>query len=408
MNQPTTVSSNIARCDALTRRRKGHSSVEFAASLFVFFLVMLFPLLNLTGLALSAGMLCMLAHQIATRASQQLTYAEALSSMKSECSRLSGSGWANFLKLQPRAGYQHCGSDLYIESTQIAGSNVQIYGPNTPLPNPPNANNVYEFVASTSFQVKPFIAMSGVPIVAQIPALGQPVEIKWSATRAVEHVAGLSNINFSMQNSNLNFPNLTLLAGKDPPPTYLDGAGVNPPHGWRNPGVYSALPPNLTIVGMDVFLVPSNSMNWVHSALTINGGQSVWIDTHADGTWVTLQGDVGNITSSSSRFDANGAPGPSPYNQWSNAMAIGQPPATPPFFMELIGFVGGSPPNLESILNQHVPPKPLPAPFTGYFEMRDNSLTPSPGTGNLAAICNDSWRQNNEGEQVVRALVLQP
>lgn len=390
------------------KRRTGHASTEFVASLIVFFFLMFFPLLNLMGVALSAGMLCMLSHQIATRASEQLTYADALFAMKSECSRLMATGWANFLQLQPRAGYQKCGSDLYIEASQIGSTNVQSFGPNQPLPTAPNPNDVYEYVASTSFQVKPLIPMSGIPFVSQVPALGQPVEIRWNAARAVEHVAGLASAAFSTKNQTLNFPNLTQLAGQDPPSTFT-GNGNGIPDGWRNPGVYGALPPNLTVVGIDVFIVPSNSMTWVNSALNVNPGQFVYIDTHADGLWRTLISDT--LRDPSKRFDADGAPAGNNFNQKGpkgGAMAMGNPPTIPPAFMELIGYVGNSPPDLTSILNVHFPQPPLPTPFPGYFVMADNSFTLSPGSGNLKAISNDNWRQDNTGEQVVRAIILQP
>lgn len=377
----------------IPRRRTGHSSAEFAASLIVFFFLMFFPLLNLVGVALSAGMLCMLTHQIATRASQQLTYADALSTMRSECSRLMSTGWANFLRLQPKAGYQKCGSDLYIESTQVAGSNIRLYGPNQPLPNAPNPNYVYEYLASTSFQVKPFIPMSGVPFVAQVPALGQPVEIRWNAARAVEHVAGLSSANFGTQNQNLIFPNLTQLAGQDPVPTFL-GNGSGAPVGWRNPGVYPAIPPNLTIVGLNVFIVPATSMTWVSSQLSVQPGQSVWVDTHADGLWSFCPG--GRIV------DANGGP------PTTNFRAFGTNPSEiQPEFVCLVGCVSDSPPNVKSQLNTLIPTPQIAVPFPGYILLGDNSLTLNPGTGQFSAVCNDRMRQDNRGEQVVRVLILE-
>jgi hypothetical protein len=369
-------------------------------ALFVFFLIILFPLLNLMGIGLSAGMLCMLTHQIATRAAEQLTYAEALSVMKSECTRLMGTGWAHFLNPQPRAGYQTCGSDLYIESSQInGGSQIQQHGPNKPLTGPPSPNNVYEYVASTSFAVKPLIPMSGVPLVSQIPGLGQPVEITWSAARAVEHVAGLASNGVGVQAVNINFPNLALLTGPDPPATMLNTSGVIP-KGWRNPGVYAAI--NKQIIAEDILVVPANSLTWVPTILNVDKSknQSIWIDTHADGLW--------NGSPKSSIYDAGGINPPVIYTDAnSDGRAFGVNLNPNPVWIELIGFVGPNPPNVTSVAGGPFPPLPYPINIPGLFFLSVNSLNPAPASGKIQLLCNDHQRDDNKGVQAVRIFILQ-
>ena len=463
---------NFFRVSRRVRNAKGANSSEFALSLFVFFVVILFPLINVVGLAVSSATLCLLTHDIATRCSTQLTYSGALSAMTNECNELMNTGWAHFLNLQRTGGYSACGSDLYIQETGIGANSTKAYGPNTPLPMTPTPDkNIYEYVAKTTFTVKPLIPMSNVIFVKDIPALGQPVEIKWTAARATEFVPGLAKSTGSTLISGLTLPKLPPIA--TPPPTFLGPAPAV--GGWRNPGIWACIPPPWTVLYEDVILVPANSITYVNTGLTVPvPGNAVLLDSHADGLW--QGGPVGTSPDDS----ANGGQDAGPqlttgaladgrvFGDWTwqtttapttpptpppmstvvpadppnpNVMAnyVGTPPPpappnppsqpthynyvspTPPppggtftvgaptdqsNWSELVGVVG-SPPNITSpVIPGHVPYPAYPTATKGYFVLGCNSITKSPGSGLVQLVCNDNFRPDNLGSQVVRVFVL--
>ena len=371
-----------------------------------------------------ASVVASTATHMTPRCSEQVTFANALTAMTSESANLRQTGWAKFLNLSPNGkgyGSPPCGVDISILATPVAGKGgvPQLPTlPDTPLPAvpvPDPSKYVYEYSAKTSFTVKPLIAMSGVPFVNNVPGLGKPVEIVFTAARAAEHVAGLATAPKASGNG-ISPPDLQRYLGSGPPPTWL-GPGVNPPYGWRNPGAWGMIPPGMTVVSYDIWLVPGNSVSWVSSGLSITSTQHVYIDTHADGIW---QGGFNPPT-----YDANGyvppnicnavavtAQGLSPSSfDWRLFGNAGTPNfSTNPDWAELVGFVGSGAPNIVAVS----PPTigvaacPYALPYKGFFVLGDNSYQPSPGTGLIQAVQNDNIRPGqNMGSQAVRLMVLQ-
>ena len=439
------------------KRKTGSQQSEFALALFVFFVVIIIPLTNLMGVALSSGIICLLTHQIASRCSTQLTYPNALSAMTNECSDLAHTGFANFLNLHSAGGYLSCGSDLYIQSTPISSAVSSVVGPNSPLSMPPLKNNVYEYVAKTYFIVKPFIPMSRIPLVSQIPGLGQPVQIKWTAARAAEFVNGLADTPNPSAPPNIALPDL-----RTPnPPVSMLGPGVGP-YGWRNPGIFQSLGSAVTILGETVLYVPANSTTYVNSNLDVSApGANVYIDSHADGIWISSNDAVYfPLPTAMPPADANGyatfagAPmhgmnqddrafgdyigttgqldkdSTNPhgvtrlpktaliYGTTSGVHLDAVPASEEPMqyrynWCDLVGAVG-NPVNW----NVDIPASGAMYPWSAYFprtvdsdpavklrRLARNSNTPAPGLGPLLMLNNDCWRQDNMGGQVVRAII---
>src|SRR5580700_9942583 len=83
-------------------RSKSGSITETALAISVLTVFCVFPLINLLGLATGASVLCLLAHETATSAAGQLSYADALSAVQQEALTLASTGMAKFAHLAPR------------------------------------------------------------------------------------------------------------------------------------------------------------------------------------------------------------------------------------------------------------------------------------------------------------------
>lgn len=365
---------------ASTMRVKiGHTSVEFVGALFVFFLIFFFPLLNLMGVAVSYGMICLLTHQIASRASTQATYASALNAMVDESSKLMSTGFANFLKIQRSGGYLNSSCDLYVVATKIGSGGSTTYGPDVPVTGTiDTTNNIYEYLVKSNFTVKPLIPMSGVPFIQNVPGLGQPLQVCFTADRAAEYAQGLAKSGGAIGGT-VTPISLDNIAG--PPPT----VGLIAPSGgsgWKLPTILQMIANSgQTIVAEAIITVPANSVGWVPSGLTIAAGQSAWMDSHADGYWSRLPGDL---------TDANGK-GPCTSGNCEYWVDPNYGAGA------LIAYVGSNPPN---------PTTPSTAP--GLFLVGENlSEYPLPGSGPLVFIINDYPRSDDTGAQVVQVFITQ-
>src|SRR5262245_14537088 len=82
----------------------GGAAAEFAPALIIFFLVILFPLINLIMFATGYGTGYLCAKQCASRASTQNTFTDALNVVQQESATFVASGFGQFTKLAPIGG----------------------------------------------------------------------------------------------------------------------------------------------------------------------------------------------------------------------------------------------------------------------------------------------------------------
>ncbi len=176
------------------RRKDGKaSSVEFSVALVVFFLVILFPLINLIGFAMGAGTLYFLVVQCGVAASGASTYSQALTNMEAKSKEIAATGLGKFASLAPVGGFNGSGTDLYVIETSVSGGDPTKHGPNTPLTGTIDPNsNVYEYEVRATFNVGPFMNLSALPFVGTVPGIGSPVRLSMTADRHVEFTEGLS------------------------------------------------------------------------------------------------------------------------------------------------------------------------------------------------------------------------
>ena len=182
----------ISERSKINRRSAGNMS-EFAVSLLVFFLFAMFPMINLVMFAAQCGTATMITRNAAGVAATSATYGDALLGMQStQSSDLSG-GFAQFSKLTANGGIANCGADLYIVATALSGSTNTTTGPNTALTTTPDSTNfIYEYQVRGTYMLKPFVNMSAVPFIGNVPIIGADTPYTCNVERAVETPAGLN------------------------------------------------------------------------------------------------------------------------------------------------------------------------------------------------------------------------
>lgn len=173
------------------RTRSGNMS-EFATALLVFFLFALFPLINLIMFAANCGTVALLTRNAANAAANSSTYGLALNAAQASVTNDLSGGFGKFSKLTANGGINNSGVDLYVVATPLAGGSSQVFGPNTPPTGTFDTSNfIYEYRASSSFTLQPFVNMSSVPFIGSVPVVGAAVPFSYVAERAVEDVSGL-------------------------------------------------------------------------------------------------------------------------------------------------------------------------------------------------------------------------
>lgn len=271
---------------------------EFSVSAFIAFVIIFFPLLNLLNLVSGAAVAYFITRQCVSVASTQRSFDAALDGVRSTSSDLLSKGLAKFMHIRPVGGYEDCGVDLYTVAVSfLQQNNVTEYGPNLTITTPLDSQQfVYESSARSTFDVGPFVSMSGIPFVNQIPGLGKPARLSFRVERAIEHpidYVKLGSSGGSLANNSPATINMT--------PSVVSAPGVDGSD-WNYPNIYQMIQnAGQIVVSEDVMIVDAKNPNWTVSSAVCSSGQQVWIDTHADGQW-SYYGATGQIS------DAEGDP----------------------------------------------------------------------------------------------------
>ncbi len=176
----------------LQRRSQSGSVAEFAPVLFIFFMMILFPLINLIGYGTACATVQFIGTNCATAAQNASSFGDALNAVESMSNGLLNSGFGKFANLKPQGGVNGCGVDVYLIEIDYSNNTRTTYGPNLALPHPYDSNKIYEYQARCNFQVNPFLNLSGVPGIGSVPIVGQPSAMASNACRSSEHPEGLS------------------------------------------------------------------------------------------------------------------------------------------------------------------------------------------------------------------------
>jgi hypothetical protein len=184
--------------ESMSRKNKhranfGAGLAEFAPALFVFFLFIIFPLINFIALGTGAATVYLIAKQAATKAASSTTFGKAMMAAEAASYDIESGGLGVFSKLAPIGGFNGSGLDLYITETNIATNVSTRNGPNTPfVTNPIDPSTyLYSYDAEVTFNIGPFTDMHDVPWIGGVPGLGVPARLTYTASENVEHPEGI-------------------------------------------------------------------------------------------------------------------------------------------------------------------------------------------------------------------------
>jgi hypothetical protein len=287
---------------SLRRSQRGASEIaQFIPALYILFLIVFLPLVNLGGLFVAATIQYLVTNDCVSKASTQGDYASALNTMATEAYQFQTLGLAKLITLFPQGGYVGCGNDLYVVSTNVASGAVTLSSPNKPLINSiDTGSNVYELSVKSIYSVAPLVNLSAVPLLGAVPGLGKPVTLNFTANRPVEHPGGLQIANNSGGGSG---GGPTLFNRVTAPGTSFAGANNGT---WYDPIIFDQIrAAGQTVVSVNVIVVLATSNVWTPAGLNVLPGQKIWIDTQAVGSWtdkvgvwpsVSANGDPSNPT----------------------------------------------------------------------------------------------------------------
>jgi len=144
--------------------------------LFVFFLFICFPMIDLLGVPTVFENATFIANQATDAASVSSDYDAALAAATGKATTIASSGFGKFAKLVAVGGFANTGVNLWVTRTNINNSQSDGCGPNQYTPSPIDSQNyVYEYSAHVKYTIGPFINLGGVPFIGTVPGLGQPV-----------------------------------------------------------------------------------------------------------------------------------------------------------------------------------------------------------------------------------------
>lgn len=275
--------SNIGKSAESTCARCGRGSLhEFAPAIFILLLLFLVPLLDLAGLAVGYGTVFFICLQSASTASTQTNFDGSLNALERCAGTLNQSGLARFSRLQPVAGYRGLGSDIFIDVTNWrAGHTSASFGPNTPIPPPIDVStNMYQFNVRSTYDVGPLLAISGLPVLGDVPGLGRPARITVAVQRQAEYPLGLAGSGNPTSSSQAN----NTLA-------FNSNAGGSPSTpgqlaGWNYPTIYEDIrAAGQVVLKESVLQCDAKSFDWTATDINYSPGDKLWFDFRADGMW---------------------------------------------------------------------------------------------------------------------------
>jgi hypothetical protein len=347
------------------RPSSGHIA-EFPLTLYILFFIVVFPCIDLVGLATGLTTICLLAHESASRAANQRKYSDSLNGMEQTTMTFLTQGFAKFAKLKPVGGYVGMGTDLYVDAINFRNNKRMPFGPNTAVTPPVDVSNcVYECRVVAHYEVGPVLDLSFVPLLGMVPGIGKPVLFNFSASRAAEYPMGLEAYMPPGPNENIAQFNTV-------PSRNTAGALAGPDDsGWNIPNLYERIAQaGQTAINSNVVVVEANNASWTPTGIFIASGQKLWIDLRADGMWTT--------SPTTPPYNANGG----------NFLTSPGSPLPGASIGKLIGRVGAG----------------LP------FAVGTSYQNYAPGqVGQLYFLCNDNvpgWIENS-GAQTVRVVLAQ-
>lgn len=176
------------------RRPRGSSLAEFGPTLWVFFIVICFPLVNLVSFLTGVSTVMLTANLGARQAGSAQSMTEAVNAVNKTVTDLST--FQTFSRMTPTGGVGN-GATLTAIVTQTGSGTTQRYSPPAVagrIDVSDNAQNaaVFQYEVKAAYDVAPLFNFAGVPGLGDVPILGKAVPVEFNSTASVEHPEGLN------------------------------------------------------------------------------------------------------------------------------------------------------------------------------------------------------------------------
>jgi hypothetical protein len=171
------------------RRASGGSLAEFGPVMWVFCLFIMIPLLDATSFLWGVATVMLAANAGARDAACAQTFTDAKAAVADANKR--ADAFRCFAKVTPSAGSGD-GMTLICLVTDVSGNSgaPTVFAPGSVVD---TTTKSYHYCCNAAFDVMPLFNFGGATLFDNVPGLGKPVPVTFSATASVEHPEGLSN-----------------------------------------------------------------------------------------------------------------------------------------------------------------------------------------------------------------------
>ncbi len=178
------------------RTGSGNAIAEFGPAMYIFFIMIIIPLVDLASFMWGVGTVMLVANLSARQAAGARTFSEAINIVNKTEDDLAN--FRSFAYMVPAGGATRGVSLKVIGNSTAAGGSPTEYLP-PPAPNriPVDRNTLdntlYHYVVSANYDVMPIMNFNGMPFFSGIPGLGAPAPVRYDGTVTVEHPEGLND-----------------------------------------------------------------------------------------------------------------------------------------------------------------------------------------------------------------------
>lgn len=169
------------------RRNQGAALAEFGPVLFVFFIMIFVPLLDIISFTSGVATIALAANHAARQAGSATTRSQASTNMQNAGMQVIGGPLGAFAKITPK---NSSGLTLNVLQIPINGTPTNYPAGQTPTSTQLNSN-IYEYQVVASYGVSPILSFNGSGPFGNVPGLGKPATISFTSAAMVEHPDGL-------------------------------------------------------------------------------------------------------------------------------------------------------------------------------------------------------------------------
>ncbi|MBX3138002.1 hypothetical protein KF707_17375, partial [Candidatus Obscuribacterales bacterium] len=176
-----------------SRCAQGANIAEFAPAIIIFFLVILFPLIDLIGVATGYVTCYFATRQAASAAGVSTSFSGAKSSAISNLKKIQDDGFGKFARIDPIGGLSNTGGHIWLVRTGLTSMTTEFLGPDTKMSDGPDLlQYIYEYRVTTRQRVGPLVPLP-IGLIADVPGLSSPFPVSITCCAQAEHPEGLAN-----------------------------------------------------------------------------------------------------------------------------------------------------------------------------------------------------------------------